>query len=60
MEEIGLLTVNEPEIVAEPVNGNGLPAGANDADVANEAVPSNEPVNPTVAVTEPVTTILPT
>ena len=42
--------INEPEIPAEPVNGNGLPAGAYDADkafnayeavVARLAVPTN-------------------
>jgi hypothetical protein len=40
------VTPNEPVICAEPVNGNEAPPGAQEADVAHDAVPNNEPVNP--------------
>ena len=49
------LTIKLPNIVAEPVNGNAGAYEALSAWVAYEAVPCNEPVNPAVAITLPVT-----
>jgi hypothetical protein len=38
------VTIKLPVITAEPLKGNGLPAGAYEALVAKDAVPNKDPV----------------